>query len=79
MNARALFSLYFRFICTFFSLILTFFSELANHSRESIQRPTLFSCLFSSLFQSGAQPRPQGLLLDDFQNGGSTGEDSGQH
>ena len=25
-----------------------------------------------------AQPRPQGLLLDDFQNGGSTGEDSGQ-
>ena len=24
------------------------------------------------------QPRPQGLLLDDFQNGGSMGEDSGQ-
>ena len=24
------------------------------------------------------QPRPQGLLLDDFQNGGSTGEDYGQ-
>ena len=23
----------------------------------------------------GLQPRPQGLLLDDFQNGGSTGED----
>ena len=24
------------------------------------------------------QPRPQGLLLDDFQNGGSTGEDPGK-
>ena len=24
------------------------------------------------------QPRPQGLLLDDFQNGGSSGEDPGQ-
>ena len=23
------------------------------------------------------QPRPQGLLLDDFQNGGSSGEDPG--
>ena len=25
-----------------------------------------------------SQPRPQGLPLDDFQNGGSTGEDPGQ-
>ena len=24
------------------------------------------------------QPRPQGLLLDDFQNGGSSGEDPGK-
>ena len=46
MNARVLFSLY----VYFFSLILTFFSELANHSRESIQPPRLFSCLFSTLF-----------------------------
>ena len=35
-----LFSLY-------FSLILIFFSELANHSRESMQRSRLFSSLFS--------------------------------
>ena len=28
--------------------------------------------------KASAQPRPQGLLLDDFQNGGSTGEDPGQ-
>ena len=42
--------LYFHFICTFFSLILIFFfSEIANHSRESIQRSRLFSCLFSTL------------------------------
>ena len=27
---------------------------------------------------SERQPRPQGLLLDDFQNGRSTGEDPGQ-
>ena len=27
---------------------------------------------------NGKQPRPQGLLLDDFQNGGSSGEDPGQ-
>ena len=27
---------------------------------------------------SWVQPRPQGLLLDDFQNGGSTAEDPGQ-
>ena len=25
-----------------------------------------------------SQPHPQGLLLDDFQNGGSSGEDPGQ-
>ena len=25
-----------------------------------------------------SQPRPQGLLLDDFQNGGSSGEDPGK-
>ena len=29
-------------------------------------------------YQSFRQPRPQGLLLDDFQNGGSTGEDPGK-
>ena len=34
----------------FFSLILIFFSELPNHSRESMQWPRLFSCLFSMLF-----------------------------
>ena len=33
-----------------FSLILIFFSELANHSRESMQRSRLFPCLFSTLF-----------------------------
>ena len=38
------------FIFTLFSLILIFFSELANHSRESMQRSRLFSCLFSTLF-----------------------------
>ena len=30
----------------FFSLILIFFSELANHSRESMQRPRLFFLSF---------------------------------
>ena len=28
--------------------------------------------------QSSDQPRPQGLLLDDVQNGGSSGEDPGK-
>ena len=40
----------------------------------------LFS-LYPSLFwefKDKRQPRPQGLLLDDFQNGGSSGEDPGQ-
>ena len=46
MNARALFSLYLYFFFTYFNI----FSELANHSRESIQQPRLFSCLFSTLF-----------------------------
>ena len=46
INAMALFSLY----LYFFSLILIFFSELANHSRESMQRSRHFSCLFSTLF-----------------------------
>ena len=28
--------------------------------------------------QGSGQPRPQGFLLDDFQNGGSSGEDPGK-
>ena len=43
MNAMALFSLYFHFFFTYFNI----FSELANHSRDSTQRPRLFSSLFS--------------------------------
>ena len=50
MNARALFSLYLYFVFTYFNI----FCGLANHSRESIQRPRHFCCLFSTLFQSGA-------------------------
>ena len=42
----ALFSLY----LYLFLLILIFFSELTNHSRESMQRSRHFSCLFSTLF-----------------------------
>ena len=41
------------FILTLFVVFFTYFdilSELANNSRESMQRPRLFSCLFSTLF-----------------------------
>ena len=34
-------------LCTFFSLILILFSQTANHSRKSMQRPRLFPTLFS--------------------------------
>ena len=43
MNTMALFSLYFHFFFTYFNI----FSELANHSCESMQRLRLFSSLFS--------------------------------
>ena len=33
---------------------------------------------FSTCDKTSMQPCPQGLLLDDFQNGGSSGEDPGK-
>ncbi len=50
MNAMALFSLYLYFFFTYFNI----FSQLANHSLESMQRPRLFPAFFPRYFQSGA-------------------------
>ena len=50
MNAMALFSLYLYFLFTYF----TIFSQPANHSLESMQRPRLFPAFFPRYFQSGA-------------------------
>ena len=49
--------------------------------RERLGRiPTADQTLFKygGKLRTSGQPRPQGLLLDDFQNGGSSGEDPGQ-
>ncbi len=50
MNAMGLFSLYLHFFFTYFNI----FSQLANHSLESMQRPRLFPAFFPRYFQSGA-------------------------
>ena len=42
MNAKAIFSLYLYFFITYFITFL----ELANHSREAMQRSRLFSTFF---------------------------------
>ena len=44
---------------------------------ETEQLGSDFFCKLRFYIASCKQPRPQGLLLDDFQNGGSTGEDLG--
>ena len=50
MNAMALFLLYLYFFFTYFNI----FSQLANHSLESMQRSRLFPAFFPRYFQSGA-------------------------
>ena len=52
------------FVCDFIALEIKE-SELASHHDNFCKFPV-------------PQPRPQGLLLDDFQNGGSSGEDPGK-
>ena len=58
-------------------LHLYHFHSNANHKINSQSHWSDFvSHIITCTVQ--AQPRPQGLLLDDFQNGGSTGEDPGK-
>ena len=51
-------------------------SATVNESHDKMQIVLLL--LLTTAYSLMLQPRPQGLLPDDFQNGGSTGEDPGK-
>ena len=46
-------------------------------ARGCVRTATTATRNMAAIHTPNIQPRPQGLLLDDFQNGGSTGEDPG--